>query len=803
MQSIECRLPRILIAGLLTALLVVHAWAQWMPCGIVLCDGSGDQESPAIVSDGEGGAIVFWSDGRPGIGQADMYAQRVSGTGEIQWTANGVELSGAALGQIDPDAVSDGVGGAIVAWKDGRNGGGNWDIYAQRVNANGDTLWAADGVAVCANAGSQEAPVVASDGSGGVITAWQDYRSGYYDIYAQRVDSDGDTAWASAGIPVCTSAWHQYSPGIAADGAGGAIVTWQDNRSVDYDIYAQRLDSNGDTLWAADGVVLCGASWDQSVPTIVADGEGGAIVAWKDNRDAVGDIVAQRVDAYGDVQWASGGVTLCGDAATQTNPRAISDGAGGAVVVWTDNRNGNWDIYAQRVDASGAALWTTDGVALCTNGAEQALPAIVSDGLGGAIVSWDDYRGGNWDVYAQHVDWSGTVRWATDGVEICAAGGNQRESAVVSLEAGGALVAWTDGRSGNLDIYAQRMGRHGYWGDPAPVIASIEDVPGDQGGQVRVSFMPSRLDSWPDPEITYYSIWRSLSPAAVHALRHTVVQLTTIGDARPELIGRAYCSSASGDWELVGAMEAHLWAQYGYTSATLRDSTGVDPGWEYYCVSAHGSEPFVFWDSAPDSGYSVDNLSPCVPQGLAGQFREECRVFLHWNQNAEGDLSHYAIYRGAEPAFRPDEGNRIGTTVDTSFVDGSYCYGGEWYYKVSALDLHENESGFAVLTPSDITGAREVERRYGNTLYQNVPNPFASSTWIAFSTERETSVLIEVFDAKGRLIRVLADDVRCPDLHVVNWDGRDASGRPVAAGTYFYRLNVAGWSGVKKMTVAR
>ena len=85
--------------------------------------------------------------------------------------------------------------------------------------------------------------------------------------------------------------------------------------------------------------------------------------------------------------------------------KIVSDGAGGAIVTWLDLRNGtHMDIYSQRVDASGVVQWTADGVALCTASDSQADHAIVSDGAGGAIVVWRDRRSGWDEIYAQRVN---------------------------------------------------------------------------------------------------------------------------------------------------------------------------------------------------------------------------------------------------------------------------------------------------------------------------------------------------------------------------------------------------------------
>src|SRR5437899_3091572 len=64
-------------------------------------------------------------------------------------------------------------------------------------------------------AGNQSSPSVTSDGFGGAIIAWQDYRSGtIYDIYAQRINASGAVLWTTDGVPISTMANDQYSPVI-------------------------------------------------------------------------------------------------------------------------------------------------------------------------------------------------------------------------------------------------------------------------------------------------------------------------------------------------------------------------------------------------------------------------------------------------------------------------------------------------------------------------------------------------------------------------------------------------------------
>src|ERR1043165_2487322 len=107
----------------------------------------------------------------------------------------------------------------------------------------------------------------------------------------------------SNGAAVCVAGNSQDSFRAAPDGSGGTVVVWSDARSGSYDIYAQRLGPNGTSLWQRNGLVVASAANEQLNPTIIADGSGGWIVAWQDRRNGSYDIYAQRLDSSGASQW--------------------------------------------------------------------------------------------------------------------------------------------------------------------------------------------------------------------------------------------------------------------------------------------------------------------------------------------------------------------------------------------------------------------------------------------------------------------------------------------------------------------
>ena len=445
------------VLAALLCLVPTAASAQWPGNGAAVTTAPTAATTHAVCADGSGGIIVVWSETRNG--SQDVLARRVTGSGVAIWSANGTVVCGAAFDQVTPSVCADGSGGAIVAWRDQRSGA--LDIYAQRLDANGAPLWTGDGVSACAVVNNQYNPVLVPDGTGGAIVVWYDYRALTYDIYAQRMDAGGNALWTPGGIAIYAAAYNQYNPMVVSDGGGGAIVAWTDIRNGNADIFARRVTVAGSVQWPAGGVAVCTNPSDQLDPVLVSDGAGGAIVSWRDARNGTWDIFAQRADAAGTLQWTAGGVAVCTAVLDQLHPAVACDGAGGVVVAWDDARGPSVDVYAQRIDAGGAPLWTADGAAVCAAPNGQARPSLVCDGVSSVILAWEDRRLGNADIYAQKIGANGAVAWTGNGIALCSATGDQTVPLAVADGRGGATLAWLDARAGNADLYAYRVGASG------------------------------------------------------------------------------------------------------------------------------------------------------------------------------------------------------------------------------------------------------------------------------------------------------------------------------------------------------
>jgi hypothetical protein len=252
-------------------------------------------------------------------------------------------------------------------------------------------------------------PQVAADGAGGAIITWDYFQSNIYDIYAQRVSNSGTQLWTAGGVAITADPGAQLWPRLVSDGVGGAIIAWTDGRGG---TYAQRVDTAGTTLWTANGAAISTGS-NQADQRIVSDGDGGAIISWTDDRnilDSDKDVYAQRVNSAGTVQWGNG-VPVCTTISDQMSPQLVPDGSGGAIVTWFENRTrSSWDVYAQRMNSAGAMQWTANGIWIYNAAASHEMfPQMASDGSGGAIIVWEDYNNGNTDIYGRSIGFDGTL----------------------------------------------------------------------------------------------------------------------------------------------------------------------------------------------------------------------------------------------------------------------------------------------------------------------------------------------------------------------------------------------------------
>ncbi|MBJ6761819.1 hypothetical protein JGU66_13675 [Myxococcaceae bacterium JPH2] len=244
--------------------------------GLPISQRANDQKDPA-VSFGGGSFLVIWRDNRNG--GDDLFGTRVRPSdGATLDTANGFTITTAAGNQVQPKVTFDGTN-HLVVWADARNG--NLDIYATRVRASDRSVLDVNGIAVSTAVGGQMNPQV-TFASGECFVVWRDGRAGAgVDLYGARVRASDGVVLDPAGLVLVTGAKNEESPAIATDGTQ-ALLAWSEARTeLGSDLYATRVRLSDGVPLDGTGLLVATAAVNQTSMTLTA---GGKATSWSGQR---------------------------------------------------------------------------------------------------------------------------------------------------------------------------------------------------------------------------------------------------------------------------------------------------------------------------------------------------------------------------------------------------------------------------------------------------------------------------------------------------------------------------------------
>lgn len=553
--------------------------------------------------------------------------------------------------------------------------------------------------------------------------------------------------------------------------------------------------------WGADTSVntpVCVAAGWQTAPMVINDGLGGSIIFWQDQRKGSNvnttdfDIYAQRLNAAGEPQWTQNGVPIATDALSDVYPRAVSDGKGGAVVIWLTQplTSGPSSIRAQRIDSTGAAHWAAAGVTVDSFPNVIARDYdIVTDGKSGAIISSGLPSGNMPEAVAKRIDSSGVLRWGSQGV-LLAPASPQGQGAIFAAPdgAGGAIVALQDFRYQGTDsagsLFMQRVDSSGalLWGQGGVAVSNhavlaasmITHAPGD--------FVVTWLQHpWPGEPVAYRIFAQRLDGGGnARWLKYgaPVSPIPAQSQAGPDI-----CDDRRGgaiiSWEEYGGDVLGIFAQRLDSSGTTRWAA---PGIRLVNVPAT-SDPIpeivengnggaiVIWEDYRNTTPDPTNVD-IFAQGIG----------------ADGSL---AWQDGGIPVTTAPKTQKFSTLykrgialTDTSGV-AVVAWEDARDSTVAAKDPGQIYAARLVYPAGPATGISGGPRNTPGTfrLDHNYPNPFNPNTTIGYRLATTGHVSLDVYNLLGEKIVTLVDGVQTPGEHKAVFNGAE-----FASGVYFYRL---------------
>lgn len=532
--------------------------------------------------------------------------------------------------------------------------------------------------------------------------------------------------WPGVGenLPICVASGEQYIPQIVPDGHDGCVIIWFDARNGMslINVFGQRVSAQGETLWTSSGVQLTNVPSYSWISYLVACGDdnGGAFFAWEDPRDGNFDVYVQHVDSTGAALWAGNGVLLSMTSDDDFVMDIAPDETGGCIVAW--NTAGTAElINAQRVSAAGVKVWDSTGVVVSTGTNYATRAQIEGDGYGGIVACWLDGRYHPvWndfkDIYAQRIDSTGIVCWADTGVVLLGLGSAPFYSfpEMVSNGSGRFFVAWYDWRAGGFDIYAQSVSDSGQvlWAVNGNEVCTS---PGEQTSpRIAPGFSDGLFCTWHD---NYTSI-RAQRLDASGAMLWPASGAVVVSSTSDLALGSAFRTSA-GFYavvygENVGSTTNEL------VKAQALDASG-NPIW------SAGGEP-VSTVVSPKSNIEA------IPDTSGG-------LTAVWRDDRNGSYASDLFAQRVDPA--------VGIVEIRPFPNG-----------ISSVLC--------------------------------VPNPFINSTLIQYSLNQTVSVILNIYDVTGCRVRPLLSGIQAAGLHELTWDAKDENGVILPGGVYFLSLETGG-----------
>jgi len=728
--------------------------------------------------------------------------------------------------QQSPDIAVRRDGKFIITWVDQRPGHPYpyLNIYAQRFHAKGDTVGLGGNFQVNDEIKKNECwqPAVSFSDNGNFLITWEDKRNGNFDIYAQHFDSTGHRLQGNFRVDNDTQNKSQNHPVVAMSETGNFVIAWEDNRTDNWNIFAQCYDFNGIALTTNFKVnEEVGTDYDR-MPEISTDRNGNFDIVWKDGAKEYADVYIQRFNASGQPLGSNIRINDDPGKSLQGRPSIAKSPTGKTIVAWNDFRNGDEDIYAQLYDSTGLPIG--NNFKANDEASAQLEPAIAVDETGNFMIVWEDLRNGHFDIYGQRYDFIGYPLDSNFRVNDDIGKNVQRYPDIAVHKDGSFIIVWQDKRNGNPDIYLQR-----YNSDGQEIAQNfrVNDDPGKSAQrrpQIDIDARGNFVITWEDERQNSVSnIYAQYFNANGDTSGTNFIVNDDVLDCphqRP-----AIAVNDSGNFVIT-------WRDF--RNGVVKEGNWENPDIHAQCYQSSGTP------SGANFQVNNDNITrnPCYP---AVDIKNDGEFVITWEEYLISDSKIYAqyfhsngdtlgpnfwvIYHGYYPAVAFDSGgnfvitwrhlygsirydiyarcfNKNGVALNDKWKVNNDPGGGKQYhpdvatlsdkiyftwednrFPVQGMDIFAKIVAWDSLCPPENENFLTSENSKTFSLSQNYPNPFNSETTFNYRLSQDCFVTLRIFNILGQEIATLVNQWQASGRHAVRWNANE-----LASGMYLYKL---------------
>ncbi len=537
---------------------------------------------------------------------------------------------------------------------------------------------------------------------------------------------------------------------------GESYISWFSKfDGVNYDIYMQRLDVNGNKLWGENGLLISyhmATDWVTDYDLVI-DNDRCAVLVAQDNKTGIGNICAYRMSPEGEFLWGDDGIILTDDNDIGYSPKAIVDQDGNIVFAWevlpgdtTQFRK----IHLQKLSPGGQLLWD-DNVIISTDSMHCVMPYILPSEDNSTIIVWVESgipdTSGSWLYmypYAQKIDSDGNFAWQSK-VAIDTLDNMPLKAffpSMVSDGNSGFFVGWWAIFGPHYTSYVQHVNSEGVaqW---TPNGVNVSDLILYEHAGPVLTYLPQN-----DELFVFWNELREYSAT----------------DAQCAIFGQKFSNTGERLWTDEGEMFDGWYSP----TDTLTKITGISP------VTDNDFTLFFY------TKHKVLTLN---------------RIAIHAMRiNHEGDF----VWDNEKPIISSANSYKL-------FEDFSKLFYNQWIVvwadNRNNLQIEEETGIYAQNISIDgiigPTGIKENNKFTANTLI-NYPNPFRNSTTIEYKITETCNVNISLFDNQGHYVRNIFNENKTPGTYTLLFNGNDLS-----PGIYLYKIKTDNYVGYNKMVIMK
>jgi len=463
-----------IVFSIFIMLLSASLTAQWSnDAGInnAICDLSGEQAIPKVVTSSVGDTYIGWFSNDSG--NYDVRLQRLDQMGNELWAQDGIVVSDnpAMSWLTDWDMTVDDDNNAILTFQDIRNGGNN-NIYVYKISPDGSFIWGEDGIELSNSAAFDVSPKVCVTSTGNVVVSWQSENV----IIMQRIAGNGTLVWGPNGITLSCADTYSWPQPFAVEDDHILLKFFHDtgpSYAPTRHCYMQKFDNDGNAVWASDTVVSNAggiSAWTQ-IFNMISDDNNGCFISWHDSRGGgtISYPFVQHVNSDGSVVFTANGTQLSTEADRQNfYPESIYDAVNDELITYWYQTNGsqsNYGITGQKLDAYGDIQWGPNGQNLISISSLYVQLIAVRGANDDLIILFEEYTDAvNAYVKAMKLDTDGNYLWPDEQITMCSIASSKVHSVASQFANNQIIASWEDDRNGQKDIYAQNINFDGTLG---------------------------------------------------------------------------------------------------------------------------------------------------------------------------------------------------------------------------------------------------------------------------------------------------------------------------------------------------